>query len=120
MGNPHAVIFVKDIESAPVTQFGPSIENRDLFPNRTNVEFIEVVDSKNIKMRVWERGAGETTACGTGATAAAVASILLGLTDSKVTVHLPGGKLLIHWDKKNNRVFMTGPAIGVFDGTVEI
>ncbi|MBI5056897.1 MAG: diaminopimelate epimerase [Nitrospirae bacterium] len=120
MGNPHAVIVVKDVGKFPVEQYGPIIENHRLFPNRTNVEFIQILNRKNIKMRVWERGAGETMACGTGASASAVASALLGLTGRKVTMHLPGGKLLIDWSAQDGHVHMTGDAVKVFDGTVEI
>jgi diaminopimelate epimerase len=120
MGNPHAVIIVKDVQSVPVDYLGPLIENNNLFPNRINVEFIEILNQSNIKMRVWERGVGETMACGTGASAAAVASILLGLTARKVTVHLPGGKLLIQWATQNNHVYMTGPAVKVYEGVIHI
>jgi diaminopimelate epimerase len=120
MGNPHAIIVVKDVHSVPLIHYGPIIENYRFFPNRTNVEFIQILNRKNIRMRVWERGAGETMACGTGASAAGVASALLGLTERKVTVHLPGGKLLIEWSEKNNHVYMTGPAVKVFEGRIEI
>jgi len=120
MGNPHAVIVVKDVASFPVQVYGPMIETDRLFPNRTNVEFIQVINRKNIKMRVWERGAGETMACGTGASASAVASALLGLTGRKVSVHLPGGRLLVDWSETDNHVHMTGDAVKVFDGEVEI
>lgn len=120
VGNPHAVTFVKKVRSAPLKQYGPLIENNSLFPNRTNVEFIEIIDDRNIQMRVWERGAGETMACGTGASASAVASVLLGLTGRRVTVHLPGGKLRIHWSEKDNHIYMTGPAVNVFEGTIEL
>ncbi len=120
MGNPHAVIVVKNVDKAPVESFGPQIEKHKLFPNRTNVEFIQIIDNSNIRMRVWERGSGETMACGTGASASAVASILLGHTDRKVNVHLPGGKLTIQWSEKDNHVYMTGSAVNVFEGTVEI
>lgn len=120
MGNPHAVIVVKDVDSAPVETFGPQIEAHKLFPKRTNVEFIQIINRKNIKMRVWERGAGETMACGTGASAVAVAASLLGLADRKVTIHLKGGKLLIDWSKKDNRVYMTGPADKVFEGMINL
>ena len=117
MGNPHAVIVVKDVDSIHLETFGPLIENHKLFPKRTNVEFIQIMDRKNIKMRVWERGAGETLACGTGASAAAVASSLSGLTDRRVTIHLKGGRLLINWSSKDGHVYMTGPAVKVFEGT---
>ena len=120
MGNPHAVIVVKDVQSVPLSHYGPIIENHKLFPNRINVEFIQILNQNNIKMRVWERGAGETMACGTGAAASGVAAALLGLTRRKVTVHLPGGKLLIDWSEKNNHVYMTGNAVKVFEGEVEI
>lgn len=120
MGNPHTVIVVKDVQEAPVESFGPLIENHKLFPRRTNVEFIQIVDRNNIKMRVWERGSGETMACGTGASASAVASILLGHTDRRVNVHLPGGRLLIQWPARDAHLYMTGNAVTVFEGTVEI
>lgn len=120
MGNPHAVIVVKNVNSIPLETFGPLIENHTLFPKRTNVEFIQIADRKNIKMRVWERGAGETLACGTGASAAAVASSLLGLTDRRVTVHLKGGRLSINWSSKDGCVYMTGPAVKVFEGNFQI
>ncbi len=120
MGNPHAITVVKDVHSVPLIHYGPIIENYRFFPNRTNVEFIQILNRKNIRMRVWERGAGETMACGTGASASGVASALLGLTERKVTVHLPGGKLLIEWSKKNNHVYMTGPAVKVFEGIIEL
>ena len=120
MGNPHAITVVKDVHSVPLIHYGPIIENYRFFPNRTNVEFIQILNRNNIRMRVWERGAGETMACGTGASASGVASALLGLTERKVTVHLPGGKLLIEWSEKNNHVYMTGTAVKVFEGTIEI
>ncbi len=120
LGNPHAVIITKNVQSITLEEYGPLIENHSLFPNRTNVEFIQILNPSNIKMRAWERGVGETMACGTGASASAVASSLLGLTQKKVTVHLPGGKLKIEWSEKNNHVFMTGPAAKVFEGTIEI
>jgi len=119
MGNPHTIIVVKDVQSFPVNHYGPLIERHELFPKRTNVEFIEILNRKNIKMRVWERGVGETMACGTGACAVAVAGALMGLTEREVTVHLPGGKLLIEW-AKDNHVYMTGPAVKVFGGEIEI
>ncbi|MEE8329964.1 MAG: diaminopimelate epimerase [Thermodesulfovibrionia bacterium] len=120
MGNPHVVIVVKDVESNVLSLYGPLIENHKLFPKKTNVEFIQILNRKNIKMRVWERGVGETMACGTGASAAGVASALLGLTDRKVTVNLRGGRLIIDWSEKDNRVYMTGPAVTVFEGTIDI
>lgn len=120
MGNPHAVIVEKNVQIIPLNQYGPAIENHKLFPKRTNVEFIQIQNRSNIKMRVWERGAGETMACGTGASASAVASALLGLTNRNVTVHLPGGKLSVEWSAKNNHVYMTGTAVKVFEGEIEI
>jgi diaminopimelate epimerase len=120
MGNPHAVIVVKDVRSVPLSHYGPIIENHRLFPKRTNVEFIQISNKTNIKMRVWERGAGETMACGTGASASAVASALMGLTTRKVTIHLPGGRLLINWSEEDNHVYMTGDAVKVFEGTIVI
>jgi diaminopimelate epimerase len=120
MGNPHAIIKVKNVDSVPLSEVGPLIANNRLFPERTNVEFIQILNRNNVKVRVWERGAGETLACGTGASAVGVAANLLGLTGRKITVHLPGGKLLIHWSAKDNHVYMTGPAETVFEGTIEI
>jgi diaminopimelate epimerase len=120
MGNPHAVIFLdEDISKFPVHVYGPEIENHLLFPRRTNVEFVNVINKNKAVMRVWERGSGETPACGTGASATGVASILKGLTGRKITVQLPGGKLVIEW-ANNNCVYMTGPAVEVFEGTVII
>ena len=117
MGNPHAVLFVNDLERCPVSKYGPEIENRTtVFPNRVNVEFAEVIGRDEIKMRVWERGAGETLACGTGASATAVAAMLKGLVDDKVTVHLRGGDLIIEWAGEGQSVFITGPATTVFVG----
>ncbi len=120
MGNPHSVIVTKNIDSFPLDKYGPIIENHRLFPNRTNVEFIEVLSRSSIKMRVWERGTGETMACGTGASAVGVASFLLGITNRNVTVHLPGGKLKINWSAKDNHVYMTGPAVKVYEGVIDI
>jgi diaminopimelate epimerase len=119
MGNPHAVIFVDDLSRFPVSFYGPLIENHPIFPKRTNVEFIEVVNLQEVKMRVWERGSGETMACGTGASAVAVATNIKGFTDRAVTVHLVGGDLLVEW-AKDNHVYMTGPALRVFEGVIEI
>ncbi len=118
MGNPHAVIPVDDLADFDVTYYGPLVEHHALFPKRTNVEFIEVVGPAEIRMRVWERGAGETMACGTGASAVAVASHIRGMTGRSVTVRLPGGELMIEWQDKNH-VYMTGPAVEVFQGIVE-
>ncbi len=118
MGNPHAVIFVDGVEGLDVERYGSVIERHELFPKRTNVEFIEVIGRDRIRMRVWERGAGETLACGTGACAAAVASHLNGHTGRRVSVELRGGVLHVEW-REDNRVFMTGPAAEVFEGVVE-
>ena len=117
MGNPHAVIFIEDVDGFPVERYGSQIENDELFPNRINVEFVQVLDRDNLRMRVWERGAGETLACGTGASASAVAAILKGLVDSPVTVQLLGGDLLVEWIEGNS-VFMTGPATEVYSGEI--
>lgn len=119
MGNPHAVIFIDNVADFPVTYYGPLLERHKLFPKKTNVEFIEALTSSEIKMRVWERGTGETMACGTGASAAAVASNLRGLTGKNVTVRLTGGDLFIEW-AGNNHVYMTGPATEVFTGEINI
>jgi len=120
MGNPHCVLFVQDADKAPVKTLGPVLERHAFFPHRTNVEFVEVLDKNNLRIRVWERGAGFTLACGTGACAAAVASVLNGHTNRKVTVHLPGGPLEIEWSEKDNHVYMTGPGVEVFEGEMEI
>ena len=119
MGNPHAVIFVEDVDVFDVKRYGPRIENQGLFPRRINVEFIQVLDSERIRMRVWERGAGETMACGTGASAAGVAASLKGYTGRRVNVMLTGGELLIEWNE-DNHVYMTGPAVEVFEGSIEL
>lgn len=118
MGNPHAVVFVNNVSDFPLEKIGPLFENHICFPNRTNTEFVKVNDRSNVTMRVWERGAAETLACGTGACATAVACILNGLTDDTVTVHLLGGDLVIKWDRQANRVYMTGPAVTVFEGDI--
>lgn len=120
MGNPHAVTFTKDIDKLDLPVLGPKFEMNPIFPRKTNTEFIEVIDGNNLNMRVWERGAGETLACGTGACAAAVAASLNGLTDRKVTIHLLGGDLNIEWRESNNHVYMTGEAVTVFEGTLKI
>ncbi len=119
MGNPHAVIWVDDVETAPVTTVGPLIETHELFPARTNVEFAQVVDDTHIRLRVWERGVGETLACGTGACATVVAATLACHIGREAIVELPGGELSIRWDAGGS-VFMTGPAVEVFRGFVEI
>ena len=116
MGNPHAITIVEDVKNFDVQKYGSIIELDKAFPNKINVEFIQIKDRQNIKMRVWERGAGETLACGTGACATAVACSLNGLTDRNVNVELLGGKLQIEWNKENNHIYMTGPAVTVFEG----
>jgi diaminopimelate epimerase len=118
MGNPHAVIFTSDIDNLKLDEIGPKIENHPMFPQRTNVEFIEVVDRNTFKMRVWERGSGETLACGTGACASVVAGVLNNRCDTRVTVKLKGGDLDIEWDKTNNQVYLTGDAHFVFKGEI--
>ncbi len=119
MGNPHAVVFVDDVDGLPIEKIGPLFENHGRFPRRVNTEFVKVVDENTVQMRVWERGSAETLACGTGACAVAVACSLNGLTRDEVTVKLFGGDLQVHWDKERDAVFMTGPAEVVFDGTWE-
>lgn len=119
MGNPHSIIIVENVDKIDIEKYGKEIENNSTFPEKTNVEFVQILDKENIKMRVWERGSGETMACGTGACAVAVVCNLLGLTKRKVTVLLRGGKLNIHWKTENNRVYMTGSAIKVFTGKIE-
>ncbi len=116
MGNPHVITYVDDEKAVDIEKIGPSFEHHEVFPERTNTEFIRVADRQNIYMRVWERGTGETLACGTGACAGAVATMLNGMCDRKVTVHLLGGDLIIEWDEKENVVYMTGPAVTVFTG----
>lgn len=120
MGNPHAVLLVDDVATAPVATLGPALESHPRFPERVNVGFMQVVNRGHIKLRVFERGSGETLACGTGACAAVVAGILQGRLDSKVKVQLPGGELNIRWGGKGQPVFMTGPSAKVFDGFVRI
>ena len=120
MGNPHAVVFVADTKHLPIKDIGPCFENHKAFPNRTNTEFVQFISSKEINMRVWERGAGETWACGTGTCASVMACILNGYTDDKVLVHLLGGDLLIEYDRETNHIFMTGPASTVFEGEIDV
>ncbi|HOP62091.1 MAG TPA: diaminopimelate epimerase [Spirochaetota bacterium] len=116
MGNPHVIVFVEDVKNFPVLKYGPIIENFDLFPNRTNVEFVQILSGNEVIQRTWERGAGETMACGTGASAVTVAGVLTKQTERKITVHLSGGDLKTEWDESSNHVFMTGPAVEVFKG----
>ena len=116
MGNPHGVVFLKDVKNLEIEKIGPLFEHHECFPNRVNTEFAHVLDRQTAEMRVWERGSGETLACGTGACAVAVACVLNGLTEEEVTVKLLGGELQIRWDREKDRVYMTGPAEVVFDG----
>lgn len=121
MGNPHCVTFLeKDVRELDLPGIGPDFENHACFPQRVNTEFINVLDRKNLRMRVWERGSGETLACGTGACAAGVAAMLNGYTEDEVTVHLLGGDLRIQWDREEDLVYMTGPAAIVFEGEIEL
>lgn len=118
MGNPHAVVYLDDVKYLKIEEIGPEFESHSCFPDRVNTEFVRVVDEHTVEMRVWERGSGETLACGTGACAVAVASILNGYVNGEVTVKLLGGDLKIFWDEKENLVYMTGPATVVFDGEI--
>ncbi|MDO5541157.1 MAG: diaminopimelate epimerase [Eubacteriales bacterium] len=120
MGNPHAVTYIDDVKNLEIEKTGPKFENHKIFPDRVNTEFVRVIDRSTVEMRVWERGSGETLACGTGACATAVACILNGLTEDEVTVKLLGGDLKIFWDRKENLVYMTGSATTVFDGEIEL
>lgn len=120
MGNPHAITYIDDVKGLEIEKIGPKFENHEMFPDRVNTEFVHVIDRKTVEMRVWERGSGETLACGTGACAVAVSSILNGLTEDEVTVKLLGGDLKIFWDQKENTVYMTGSATTVFDGEIDI
>lgn len=120
MGNPHTVVFVDDVKGFDIEKIGPKFENHPCFPDRVNTEFCHVIDDETVEMRVWERGSGETLACGTGACATAVACILNGYTKDKVTVKLLGGDLEIFWDREANLVYMNGPATTVFDGEIDL
>ena len=119
MGNPHCVVFVDDVDNLDIEKYGPEFENNELFPDRINTEFVQVVDKNHIKMRVWERGSGETMACGTGASASAVASYLNEFTENEVYVELLGGTLYIEYDTSEDAVYMTGPAEISFEGEIE-
>ncbi len=119
MGNPHCVIFVDDVEQFQVEKYGPLIENHDLFPRRTNVEFVQVISRTEVRQRTWERGAGETLACGTGASAVCAAGFLNGLTDKKILNHLSGGDLELEW-ADDGSIYMTGPAVEVFSGDITL
>lgn len=120
MGNPHAVVYIDDVKGLDIEKIGPKFENHERFPRRVNTEFVRVIDRNTVEMRVWERGSGETLACGTGACAVAVASILNGHTENKVTVKLLGGDLFIEWDQEANKVYMTGPAEVSFEGEIQL
>ena len=120
MGNPHAVVYMDDIENLDIETLGPKFELHQIFPKRTNTEFVKVIDKNTVEMRVWERGAGETLACGTGACAVLVASVLNGKCERKSTVRLIGGELTVEWREDDNCVYMTGPAEKVFDGEIDI
>lgn len=116
MGNPHAITLVENVSTFDVEKYGKVLEVDEHFPERANIEFIEIIDRTHVKMRVWERGSGETFACGTGACATTVACILNGYVENEITVELLGGNLNIKWDKENNHIYMTGPATTVFEG----
>lgn len=118
MGNPHIVLFVQNVKELDLESIGPKFEHHKMFPNRTNTEFVKVLDRKTVEMRVWERGTGETLACGTGCCATAVACILNGKTDNQVTVKVLGGEILVEWDRESNEIYMTGPAEFVFEGEI--
>jgi diaminopimelate epimerase len=120
MGNPHCVLYVDDVDAAPVETFGPKLEHHAAFPNRVNVEFVQLVSRTRLRQRTWERGTGETLACGSGACAVGVASMLRGVVDRRVEIELRGGTLTIEWEGPGQSVFMTGPAATVFTGEIEI
>lgn len=120
VGNPHAVITVNDTERTPVAQLGPAIQALDDFPESVNVGFMQIIDKHNIRLRVYERGAGETMACGSGACAAVAAGILAGKLDYKVNVHLPAGQLIVEWSGGEQVIYLSGPAVHVFDGVVQL
>lgn len=120
MGNPHFVIFVDDIETIDVSRFGPVLEHNEVFPERCNIEFAQVTDKDEVRMRVWERGSGITMACGTGACATAVAAVVTGRCSRRSTIVMDGGRLHIHWDDADNHVYMTGPAEFVFEGSLPL
>jgi diaminopimelate epimerase len=120
MGNPHAVVYTDDVAALDLPRIGPPLENHPIFPERANIEFVQVVDDRTLKMRVWERGSGETLACGTGACASLVASVLNNKTQRRARLELLGGALDIEWSETSGHVYMTGPAAFVFDGEIEI
>lgn len=120
MGNPHAVVIMEEVKTMEIEKIGPYFENHERFPNRINTEFVKVLNRQEVEMRVWERGTGETLACGTGCCATAVACILNGYTDQTVIVHVLGGDILVEWNQKSNLVYMTGPAATVFEGEIKL
>ena len=120
MGNPHAVVYIDSTDDLDIEEIGPLFENHHRFPNRTNTEFVQIVDREHVKMRVWERGSGETLACGTGCCAVCVAGVLNGFTAPRLEVEVLGGTLMIEWDPEENLVWMTGPATTVFEGTITV
>lgn len=120
VGNPHAITYVDDVMNFPLEQVGSKMEVHPLYPRKINSEFVQVINRNTLKMRVWERGAGETMACGTGATAVLVASVLNNISERKATVKLLGGDLIIEWDEKDNHIYMTGPAVKVFQGEINL
>uniref|UniRef100_A0A7S4F1F8 Diaminopimelate epimerase n=2 Tax=Chrysotila carterae TaxID=13221 RepID=A0A7S4F1F8_CHRCT len=120
MGNPHAIIFVDDLDAIDLATIGPQIECHEVFPAKTNVEFVQVLSPTHLKMKVWERGAGPTLACGTGACALLVAAVLEGRAERSATVTLPGGDLQIEWREEDDTIFMTGPAVPVFSGVYSV
>lgn len=120
MGNPHAVVYIDSTDELEIEAVGPLFENHERFPNRTNTEFVQIIDPEHVKMRVWERGSGETLACGTGCCAVCVAGVLNGFTAPRLEVQVLGGKLLIEWDREENLVWMTGPATTVFEGVITV
>ena len=120
MGNPHAVVYIDSTDDLRIETIGPLFENHSRFPNRTNTEFVQIIDPEHVKMRVWERGSGETLACGTGCCAVCVAGVLNGCTAPKLEVQVLGGSLLIEWDREENIVWMTGPATTVFEGSISV
>lgn len=120
MGNPHAIIYIDNVMKFPLEIVGPQVENHELFPKKINAEFVEIIDRRTLKMRVWERGAGETLACGTGACAVLVASVLNKVCEREVTVILLGGNLTVKWDENNNHIYLTGPATFVFEGEIDL
>lgn len=120
MGNPHAVVLVPDTKAFEIEKYGPAFENNEIFPKRTNTEFVQLLSRNEINMRVWERGSGETLACGTGTCASVMACILTGETDNEVLVHLLGGDLTVKYDERTNHIFMTGPAATVYEGEISL